>query len=173
MGAGLYPPPIDKTRPLGTVYYNTVGATAYVGDTETRAYVATFTGAPGRLYRVTLNLAVVDSDSNNTTYRGAMQSATIRARWAYGTDATVASTDMGAFFASTFTDDSTSGSGAVHHWFLGSASLTPGPISIAITLEATRQPAATYGQVRVLTQGGNTTSLHIEDIGGYPTPNLL
>ncbi|WJN62954.1 hypothetical protein [Streptomyces phage phiScoe25] len=173
MGAGLYPPPIDKTRPLGILYYNTVGATAYIGDTETRAYLASWTGAPGRLYRVTLNIAVMDSDSDNTTYRGAVQSATVRARWAYGTDtATTTSNDMGAFFQSTFTDDSTSGSGAVHQWFIGSASLTPGPISCAITLKATR-PAATYGQIRVLTQGGNSSSLQVEDIGGYPTPNLL
>ncbi|WJN63355.1 hypothetical protein [Streptomyces phage phiScoe55] len=173
MGAGLYPPPRDNQRPLGVVYYNTVGATSYIGDTETRAYLATFTCAPGRLYRVTLNLAVLDSDSDNATARGAMQSATLRARWAYGTDATTSSSDMGSFYVSTFTDDSTSGSGTCHQWFFGSATATPGPVSIAITLKATRTPASTYGQVRVLTQGGNSSSLQVEDIGGYPTPNLL
>lgn len=100
-----------------------------------------------------------------------MQSATIRARWAYGTDATTSSSDLGAFFASTFTDDSTSGSGTHHDWFLGGAAA--GPVAVAITLKATRTPAAGtsgYGQVRVLTQGGNTTSLHVEDIGAYPVP---
>ncbi|AKY03778.1 hypothetical protein SEA_VERSE_23 [Streptomyces phage Verse] len=176
MGAGLYPPPIDKTRPLGIVYYNTVGSTAYVGDTETRAWLATYTAAPGRLYRVTLNVAAVDADAvadvATTADHGAKNSCTFRARWAYGTDATVTSTDMGAFYQSVYDDDSMFGSGACHQWFIGSASLTPGPLSVAITMKATKA-AATYGSVRVLTLGGNTTSLQIEDIGGYPTPNLL
>ncbi|QEQ94055.1 hypothetical protein SEA_SAFTANT_23 [Streptomyces phage Saftant] len=171
MGAGLYPPPTNANLPRGTRYYSALGATAYVGDTETRAYLATFDAEPTRLYRITLNLAVVDSDSDNTTYRGAMQSATVRARWALGTDATVSSSDLGAFFASTFTDDSTSGSGQNHDWFLGG--VTAGPVAVAITLKATRSPATGtggLGQVRILTQGGNTTSLHIEDIGAWPPP---
>uniref|UniRef100_A0AAU7GX08 DUF7298 domain-containing protein n=1 Tax=Streptomyces phage Kamino TaxID=3158857 RepID=A0AAU7GX08_9CAUD len=169
MGAGLYPPPIaNPNLPRGTRYYSQLPSTSYVGDTETRAYLATWTAEPLRLYRITLNLAIVDSDSNNATTRGAMQSAMIRARWALGADATVSSSDMGAFYASTFTDDSSSGSGANHDWFLGGA--TAGPVAVAITLMSTRQPAATYGQVRVLTSGGNTTSLHIEDIGAWPVP---
>jgi hypothetical protein len=168
VGAGLYPPPTaNPNLPRGTRYYSTLGATSYVGDTETRAYLATWTADPSRLYRVTLNLAVVDCDASNTTYRGAVNSATLRCRWAYGTDATVTSNDTGAFFASVFTDDSTSGSGANHDWFIGG--LTAGPVAVAITLKATR-PAATYGQVRILTQGGNTTSLHVEDIGAWPVP---
>ncbi|WJN63119.1 hypothetical protein [Streptomyces phage phiScoe44] len=172
MGAGLYPPPTaNPNLPRGTRYYAQLPSTAYVGDTETRAYLATWEAEPTRLYRVTLNLAIVDSDSDNATTRGAMQSATIRARWALGTDATVSSSDMGAFYASTFTDDSTSGSGTNHDWFLGG--VTAGPVAVAITLKATRSPATgtnSYGQVRVLTNGGNTTSLHIEDIGAWPVP---
>jgi hypothetical protein len=171
MGAGIYPPPTNPNLPRGTRFYSSLGSTAYVGDTETRAYLGTFTAEAGRLYRVTINLAGVDADgvgdTATTADHGAKNSATIRARWAYGTDATTASSDLGAFYASVFDDDSMFGSGCNHDWFLGGAAA--GDVAIAITLRATKA-AATYGSVRILTNGGNTTSLHIEDIGAYPVP---
>ncbi|WLW38572.1 hypothetical protein [Streptomyces phage Verabelle] len=167
MGAGIYPPATNVNLPRGTRWYATLGSTSYVGDTETRAYLATFTAEPTRLYRVTLNLAIVDGEADNATTRGAVNSATIRCRWAYGTDATVSSSDLGGVYQSVFTDDSTSGSGLNHDWFLGG--VAAGDVALAITLKATR-PAASYGQVRVLTNGGNTTSLHVEDIGAWPVP---
>ncbi|WJN62721.1 hypothetical protein [Streptomyces phage phiScoe15] len=172
MGAGLYPPPINNNAPRGIRYYSSLGSTAYVGDTETRAYLATFTAETPRLYRVTLNLAIVDSDATGdttSTTHGAKQSATIRARWAYGADATTASSDLGAFYQSVYDDDSTFASGAMHQWFIGGAAA--GQMSVAITLKATRTPSSGtggYGQVRILTAGGNTTSLQVEDIGPWP-----
>ncbi|ATE84902.1 hypothetical protein SEA_BEARDEDLADY_24 [Streptomyces phage BeardedLady] len=169
MGAGLYPPP-QGNGPRGIRYWSAVGSTAHVGDTETRIYLASWTAEAGRLYRVTLNLAVVDSDGagdQSTVDHGSKNSATIRCRWAYGTDATTASTDLGGFYQSVYDDDSTFASGAVHQWFLGGANA--GDIAVAITLKATRA-AATYGQIRILTLGGNSTSLQVEDLGAYPIP---
>ncbi|QMP84475.1 hypothetical protein HUN43_00022 [Streptomyces phage Endor1] len=171
MGAGLYPAPTNPNVPRGIRHYTSLGSTAYVGDTETRAYLATWTAEAGRMYRITLNLAIVDADGvadvATVADHGAKNSATIRARWAYGTDATTASSDLGGFYQSVYDDDSQFASGASHDWFLGGASA--GDIAVAITLKATKA-AATYGSVRILTAGGNSTSLHVEDIGSYPVP---
>lgn len=171
MGAGLYPPPTNPNLPRGVRYYSTLASTAYVGDTETRAYLATWVAEPARLYKVTLNLAIVDSDGvadvATTADHGAKNSATIRCRWDYGTDATVASNDTGAFYQSVYDDDSQFASGTCHNWYIGGAAA--GNLAVAITLKATKA-AATYGSVRVLTNGGNSTNLCIEDVGAYPVP---
>ncbi|APC43265.1 hypothetical protein Joe_25 [Streptomyces phage Joe] len=170
MGAGLYPPPTNTSAPRGVRYYSNIGSTGYVGDTETRAYLASFVAEGSRLYRVTLNLAAVDTDGagdTTATSHGAKNSATIRARWAYGTDANTGDADLGAFYQTVYDDDSQFGSGAIHQWFIGG--LTAGQASVAITIKATKA-AATYGSIRILTLGGNSTSLQVEDIGPWPVP---
>ncbi|WJN62646.1 hypothetical protein [Streptomyces phage phiScoe10] len=171
MGAGLYPPTTNPNIPRGIRYYSALPSTAYVGDTETRAYLATFRAEPGRMYRITLNLAIVDvdaiADNASVADHGAKNSAVIRARWALGTDATASDSDLGGFYQSVYDEDSQFASGATHDWFLGG--VTAGDVAIAITLKANKT-AATYGSVRILTSGGNSTSLHIEDVGAYPIP---
>ncbi|WJN62802.1 hypothetical protein [Streptomyces phage phiScoe2] len=171
MGAILYPPPSSINNPRGMRYYSTVGGTAYVGDTETRCYLATFKAETGRLYRITLNMAIADADAAgddaSTIGHGSKNSAVLRARWAYGTDATTTSNDLGYFLQSVYDDDSMFGSGFSHDWFIGGAAA--GDLSVAITLKANKA-AASYGQVRLLTGGGSSNTLHIEDVGAYPVP---
>ncbi|WJN63433.1 hypothetical protein [Streptomyces phage phiScoe56] len=169
MGAGLYPPPTNPNAPRGIRYYANLGSTAYVGDTETRAYLATFTAEPARMYRIALSLSAVDTDGagDNATVRYAKNSGVIRARWALGTTADVTSNDLGWKLQTVFDDDSMSSSGFTGEWWLGG--VTAGDVAIAITLKAYRA-AATYGQIRVLTGGGNATNLTIHDVGPWPVP---
>ncbi|WJN63199.1 hypothetical protein [Streptomyces phage phiScoe45] len=177
MGAGLYPPP-STPKAGGVVYYANVGATSYVGDTETRAYLAVFNPSPSRLYKITANLTSVDTDAvgdqPNTTdavVRYAKNSAIIRARYAWGTDATVADTDIGYRLATVYHDDSMTSSGTTCHWFIGCGPSLPNPsIAVCISLRAYRA-AGTYGSIRILTGGGSSNNIIVEDIGPYPVIN--
>jgi hypothetical protein len=167
MGAGLYPAPVNTTSPRGTKAFQFVGTTSYVYDTETRAYLTTWTAEASRLYRIQLNCGSVDSDTAGdqaTVDHGSKNSAIIRGRWAYGTDATVTSTDAGYMLASVFDDDSTFSSGTTATWHLGGA--TAGPIAFAVTLKPYRA-AATYGGIRLLGTGASM-SLTVEDVGPWP-----
>lgn len=154
MGAGLYPPPINLTAPRGTKAFAFVTSTAYVGDTETRAYLTTWKAEASRLYRVQLNIGSVDADAvgdvSSVADHGSKNSAIIRGRWAAGTDATVTSTDAGYMLASVFDDDSQFSSGTTVTWHIGGA--PAGDIAWAVTLKAYK-PAATYGSIRLLSTG--------------------
>ncbi|QMP84568.1 hypothetical protein KGG93_gp23 [Streptomyces phage Endor2] len=167
MGAGLYPPPNDPRKPLGMKSFQFVGTTSYVYDTETRAYLATWTGEANRLYRITANIGCVDSDTAGdqaTTDHGSKNSAIIRGRWAVGTDATITSTDAGYMLASVFDDDSQFSSGTTVTWHLGGA--PAGPLAFAVTLKPYK-PAATYGAIRLLATSA-AMSLTVEDVGPWP-----
>ncbi|AFV51344.1 hypothetical protein FDG66_gp24 [Streptomyces phage phiCAM] len=169
MGAGLYPPPSNTGSPRGVKFFATIGSTAYVGDTETRAYLATWKAEADRLYRITMNVGSVDTDAVGDVTSGkpwAKNSAIIRGRWAYGTDATVASADAGYMLATVFDDDSQYSSGTTATWHLGGA--TAGDVSWAITIKSYKA-AATYGMVRLLATGG-ASNLFVEDVGPWPIP---
>jgi hypothetical protein len=150
--------------------YQPVVTTGYVGNTETRAYLVTWKCELNRLYRVTLNVGSVDvdgpGDNSNTDIRYAKNSAVIRARWKYGTDCTVTDSDLGYRLVTVFDDDSMTSTGVTAEWHVGGFG-TAGDVAVAITL-ATYRAAATYGNVRLLTNGASANTLRVEDVGPWP-----
>jgi hypothetical protein len=167
VGAGLYPPATNPQAPRGIRYYSTVGTTSYVGDTETRAFLTTWKAEASRLYRITLSVGNIDTDGvgDNATVRYAKNSMVIKARWASGTTADVADSDLGYRLQTVFDDDSMSASGQTCVWYLGGA--PAGDLAVAITIKAYRA-AATYGSVRIIGTGGSSATLTVDDIGPWP-----
>ncbi|WJN63038.1 hypothetical protein [Streptomyces phage phiScoe3] len=169
MGAGLYPPPINVSAPRGLVAYQGLASTSTV-TVETRCYLITWTAEAGRSYRIVAQLGCVDNEgiTQSTTFTSATNSAIIRARWAVGTDATTTSTDLGYMLATVFDTDSQMSSGTTAVWHLLNA--PAGPVAVAVTLAPYKTPATTYGSVRLLTTGGTSNTLSVEDVGSWPLP---
>ncbi|WP_309140478.1 hypothetical protein [Streptomyces sp. PKU-EA00015] len=148
----------------GVVAIQSLGTSAYVGDTATMIYTQQFTAEAGRCYKVTLRIASADTDGTgdnaNTDIRYAKQGAYTNIRWAAGATVTTTSTLAGDFFSTTFDDDSNSSTGINMQCFINNP--PAGPITVGVTLNS-RRAAATYGMVRYLPGGSST--LAIEDAG--------
>ncbi|MFE9924259.1 hypothetical protein ACFYQA_22555 [Streptomyces sp. NPDC005774] len=140
--------------------------TAYVGDTETVVYRLPFIAAPKRIYKVHFQAYSVDADgvgdNANDAIRYAKSGAIIRCRWASGSTVTISGTNIGAQRVPAFDDDSSTSLGADCTSYL----LNPpaGQVTVGISIRASRA-AATYGQVRFLTNAGS--HLAVEDVGPY------
>ncbi|MFJ3974894.1 hypothetical protein [Streptomyces sp. NPDC090021] len=148
----------------GVKALQTLGTSAYVGDTATMVYTQQFTAEAGRCYKVTLRVASVDTDgagdNANASIRYAKQSAFTCIRWATGTTVTPSSTLAADFYSTVYDDDSSTSTGLNIDCFINNP--PAGPITVGVTLN-TRRAAATYGMVRYLPSG--MSQLAIEDAG--------
>ncbi|MGW3336214.1 siphovirus ReqiPepy6 Gp37-like family protein [Streptomyces sp. NPDC001009] len=151
-----------EQTPRGVLALQTLGTTAYVGDTETMVYTQQFTAEAGRCYKVVLRIASVDTDAtgDNASTRYAKQSAMTVVRWASGSTVASSNTAIGSFYSTTFNDDSNTSNGMDAAFYLNSP--PAGPITIGIGL-MTKRAAATYGMVRYLPS--TLSTLAIEDVG--------
>lgn len=153
-----------EQTPRGVLALQTLGTTAYVGDTESIVYTQQFQADAGRCYKVTIRIAAVDTDATgdnaNTNIRYAKQSAMTTVRWATGTTVSTSSTAIGTFYSTTYDDDSNSATGMDATFYLNNP--PAGPITVGVGLN-TRRAAATYGMVRFLPS--TLSTLAIEDVG--------
>ncbi|AWY07589.1 hypothetical protein SEA_YOSIF_25 [Streptomyces phage Yosif] len=165
MGAQLYPPPSNASVAKGVVALQSLGTSAYVGNTETMIYTQQFTAQAGRIYKVVMRMASVDTDGagdqTNTLIRYAKQTGITHCRYAAGSSVSTSSTTLGNFYTTTFDDDSITSMGLTCEWYMTSP--PAGLITVGISLYAARSPHTTYGMVRYLPASGAT--LAIEDVG--------
>ena len=149
-----------------TTDLTSMGDADYVGDTETMVYQLPFIAAPKRIYRVQIRAGRADAhtegDQEGEIIRYAKNSMVTRCRWASGPTVTTSGTSLGDYRVSVFDDNSTVSTGLHSSWIL----INPpaGQLTVGISIFAGRA-AATYGTVRILTDGG--AYLLVEDIGPY------
>lgn len=159
MGASIYPPPASQMpRIVALQNLENIPSASYVVD-ETIQFTQTFTAIANRHYKVTFQMANVDTDGTTGSAYISKVAAITTCRVNPGTTVTTTSNEIGQIYTPVFGDDSMRDGGVVGVFWIERP--PAGLNTVAISLKTS---LTTAGGVRYLAYGDGNR-LAIEDAG--------